>query len=251
MCRVLWPAMGVAAIAGNGEETGRLARQMIALAQERNDDVDLANALTFLAISHLFAGDERGQLECTEQAVATARRTGNPSALAYAGVSGGVCLMDIDPVRALGLFDEALDAATSVGNQYAMGLAVANSAFISLATDDWHEAAVRLLRAADHAQLIGDIGSLRASCVIAVVTLLEMTRDDEAAALLSGAARPDAVAGAPIERFGEAVASVQERLGEERFTACAARGATLDDDELGEVIRREIGRLLDRDLSEP
>lgn len=87
--------------------------------------------------------------------------------------------------------------------------------------------------------------------MFALVTLLAKTRDDEAAALLFGAVRLDATAGAPLERFNDAVAGVRERLGEERFTDCATRGAALDDDELAAVARREIGRLLERDMSEP
>jgi predicted ATPase/class 3 adenylate cyclase len=247
MCRVLCSACGVASYTGDGEEAGRLAAEWLRRASALGDDYDVANALTASAAPFLFAGDTGGALVSLDEALAVARRLGNPTALSYALMTGGVARLDTDSDRALELLDEAREAAASVGNQLALAMSIGASAFIHIARGNWLEAAPRALRAAEHFHGVGDSRNFR-TLLNGVVTMLAIAGADETAALLYGAAHIETVTGSSIDKqFLDAWAALRHRLGEDRFTAFSARGATMDDDELVVMVRQEVDRLLAAD----
>jgi predicted ATPase/class 3 adenylate cyclase len=245
ICRVLWPAMGVFGYVGDGEVTGPLAAEMAELARARGDDYDLANALTFVAIGFMYAGETSRSRAPIDEALTIARRHGNPTARAYAGLLGGLCTMDDDPRRALTLFDEGLAAAISVRNHVAMGLIISNSAYVYLEIGRPAEAARRLLQSIEYADSIGDRTTLRVSTTFATIMMLAATGADESAAVLAGAAWTWATAGTVFDRFVQAMEDVRRNLGEERFAMLEARGASLDDDEVRALVRRELEPFLE------
>jgi predicted ATPase/class 3 adenylate cyclase len=243
-CQVLRPAIGTLGMTGRGEEAGYLAAEFLALARSLGDDHLIANALTASATPFFMAGDIDQALVPLEQALALARRLGNPSDLAAAATMAGMVLLDTQPERARELLDEALEAATSVDNPLSIGMAVAASAHIELDQGDWREATRRWLRAIDHCQRIGDTFTAR-NMLGGLANTLATAGADETAAVFSGAPTTTGPAGnTPFDaRSREAEARLRQRLGDARFDACAARGATMDTDELVALAHQELNRL--------
>jgi len=191
-----------------------------------------------------------------DDAVAIARRLGNPTAITYATMSAGMLRVDPQPAQALELLDEALDRASSVGNQLGLGLALQASADLHFTQGDL-DGAIRLIaRAVEHYGNLGDRGWLRTQLFTAVV-VFAAAGADEPAALMYGAAPIDVLVpvtdedqgvgrGVPPQqrRFLEAVANLRARLGEERFVALADRGGHMNDDELVDLVRQTVSALL-------
>jgi predicted ATPase/class 3 adenylate cyclase len=244
-CQVLRSAIGTLGLAGYNEEVGDLAAEFLALAQSLGDDHLVANALTASAAPFFIAGDVDGALVPLDQALALARRLGNPSDLAAAATLAGMVLLDTQPDRARQLLDEALEAATSVDNPWSIGMAVATSAVIEFDQGDWREATRRLLRAIDHCHRIGDTFQAR-NMLGGFERALAAAGADETAAVFSGAPTEDSGGNTPFEkRSREAEATLRQRLGDARFNACVARGAAMDTDELVALAHQEFNRLAD------
>jgi predicted ATPase/class 3 adenylate cyclase len=243
-CWVLRSAVGTLGLAGHGEEAGDLAAELLALARSLGDDHLVANGLTASATPFFMAGDLDQALVPLDQALPLARRLGNPSDLAAAAAMAGMVLLDTQPERARELLDEALEAATSVDNPLSIGMAVATSAVIALDQGDWREATRRLLRAIDHCHRIGDTFTAR-NMLGGFAYTLATAGADETAAVFSGAPTTTGPAGnTPFDtRSREAEARLRQRLGDARFNACAARGATMDTDELVALAHQELNRL--------
>ena len=145
-----------------------------------------------------------------------------------------------DPDRARSLADEALDAAMSVDNLVAIGMAIASSSLLDLATGQLDDAARRLLRAIDYAERVRAIAIVRGQCVPVAVTLLETSGAAEAAAILSETVLTSDSAGTSFLPFLQSVEDLRERLGEDKFALFASRGEALSDDELCALLRREL-----------
>ena len=232
-CAVLWPCMGVTAYVGDAETTYQLAQQLQALARSIDDDHYLANSYTFTAIAFTLMGDDDRGRETNDEALALARRIGNPSVdrvrrddrwrrqyRSRSGTGAGV-------VRRI---DRCFDVGREPGGLVHRGR---GSAFLDVTTGQLENAARTLLRATDYADRVRSSSTLRVSCIPAAVALLATGGDDETTAVLSAAAPPSAGAtgAATAEIFAQAVDVVRARLGDERFATCATRGRALTDDE--------------------
>jgi predicted ATPase/class 3 adenylate cyclase len=242
MCRVLRSALGTYAYAGRADEAGDLSVQFLAVARSVGDDFDLVGALIGSATPSMFAGDNDGARPALDEALVAARRLGNPTVLSMAAMLGAQVRLSTEPDQARELLDEALEAATPVASPVALAVTTGTIAFIHLEQGDWRQASQFFLRALEHSYRIGDSHATRLM-LHALAPVLTMAGADETAALFSGTV---AVATThPFESLiDEAIIVLRERLGEDRYTAAVARGASLDDDELVALARSEISRLL-------
>ena len=165
---------------------------------------------------------------------------------ACAAIAAGSTLLSVetpDSGVAHDLLTEAFDAAARVGNQFIIAMAL--SAGIR-AQREWQAAATVLVRCLDVFHRAGNRFMARSTLVDAAV-VFSWAGDDEAAALVFGAARSEMALRAPYATaYREAVAAARGRLGEDAFMSAAARGAAMDDDALIEFVRGEVGRLLAR-----
>jgi len=245
MCRLLRSATGTLALAGLYDESGEVANRYLTLARSLHDEAETASALTGAATPFLFTGDVEAALAFLDEALAIARRLGNPSTLSQAALVGGIVRVASEPERAGELLDEALAAARSVGNPQSAGMAIGWRAFFPLEQGDWREAARRLLRAMEHNYHVGDSLTFR-NMAGGLVPVFVMAGDDELAAVFSGAPGDVVPPGSlPFEvKVHEAEATLRQRLGEAHFAACASRGRGMDDDDLVALAQREVTRLL-------
>jgi hypothetical protein len=168
-------------------------------------------------------------------------------------MTAGLVLTDAAPERALSLLDEALEQATSVGNNLGIGLVLTTSGHLHLTHGEWNEAARLTLRGVEHFYRIGDLNFFRNQMHPAMVVLTR-AHADESAAVIYGSTRLgrgvyegdqfDQLEAPWAVQFGEAAEALKARLGEGRFAACMQRGASMDDDELVSLLRDEVDRLL-------
>jgi hypothetical protein len=243
LCHVFGSAVGVAGYAADGEEAARLAEDWLVLARSLGDDYEVAGALLGSAMPFMFSGDVEGTLVRFDEAMAAARHLGCPTLLSYTAVFSARYRADTDPVRAQELFDEALEAAASVGNHLATNLALEYSALMHFARGHWKEAARRLLRVAEEFHRLGDSNGLR-TLLVGLVPVLATAGAERTAVMTSGAARVEPATGTTFERFVETVATLRGRIGAGKFEALAAQGAALDDDQVVALVRREVASLL-------
>jgi hypothetical protein len=185
------------------------------------------------------------------EAMETARRLDNPTAIAYATMTAGMVLVESEPERAMELLDESLAQATAVGNNLGIGLVVQTSAYLHVTHGGWEEAARLTLRGAEHFYGIGDLAFVNNLLHPAMVVLARAGADESAAVVYGatplgkgtwpGGEFPDAPW---VINFNQAFEALRTRLGEDRFAVCAARGSRMDENELVSLLRAEVDRLL-------
>jgi hypothetical protein len=224
----------------------------VGLARGLGDEFELAIALLLpvVSLSAFSAGDIADSvIERADEALAVARRLGNPTALAYAAQVAGSMRRNHDPGRALQLFDLAIEAGTSVRNEQAVGTAFTMKAGIYSQRGDWRAAARANIRSIEHFHQEGDRHDVGMS-VAALAKELTAGGSDEAAAVLHGACGvplPDYLA----EMEAEAAATLRSRLGEECLADLAARGAAMDQHEVAAFIADVVKPLIAEDVEEP
>ena len=257
-CCVLRSAAGVLGSVGRVDESAPLARRWAELARSIGDDFELSQALVMAGIPLAWAGRLPEALAHLDDAIAIARRLGNPTAITYAATSGGMLRVETEPARALELLDEALDRATLVGNQLGPGLALQVSADLHFIQGDVGGAIRLVARAVDHYYKVGDRNWLRMQLFTAVV-VFAAARANESAAVLYGAApvsqvitedwtEDDLAARSdippPQRRFMRATADLRAALGDDRFVALADRGSHMNDDEVVDLVRQTVSPFL-------
>jgi hypothetical protein len=241
MIRVLIQSSVVAMWAGHPDELVRDTARWLDLARSTRDVFYLVGALNMSGSTALLVdGDVARARELLDEGVALARRLRNPSLFAHVANMAGECRIATEPERARELLDEALQAATSVDNRLAMGIAITFSIYLHLSLDDWREAAQRALLVAGYTHRAGDSNSLRAMCLPGAITVLARVGADDAAARLLGAVRNEPVADQVARQYYSACAALHERIGDDRLASLAAQGAAMNDDEIFALVRAAI-----------
>jgi predicted ATPase/class 3 adenylate cyclase len=252
-CRVLANAAGVAGFAGRIDDVAALTEEWVPLARQIGDDYELAQALGLAALPPSANSDPGQVIARTDEALAVARRLGNPTTICYAAQCAAGFTFESRPQTAMELFAVALQAAESVGNQLGIGVTLNVQAWTHTTMGNWTEAAPLVLRSVEHFHRAGDHASVRLALLLAV-GVLNALGDHEAAALLSGTSSiADQITsgGQPAEFFASIEAELREHLGNERFAECVARGRALDGDQAVELARRELTKLTIGRASEP
>jgi hypothetical protein len=227
------------------DEGARLARRRLEIARGIGDDAMLAQALSAAWEAYRVGGDVAAAMAWTDEGLILARRLGNPSRLCNAASSSAMARWETDPERALADVAEGLQAAESVGNQLGIIVLMTVSINIRIIQGQWRQVIPLTLRKMAEAYQAGDqIGFVDSMMNAALI--LEAMNQDEAAAILQGAAGVDARQPGPLaDRFADSVAALRSRLGEDRFEACVARGKNMTDDELFNLVDDKLQSFID------
>jgi hypothetical protein len=245
-CRVLGCVVGVDAFASRNEDVAALTEQWIALARQIGDDYELAQALAVAALPANLNGDTTQVIASTDEALAVARRLGNPTAICYAAQCAANFTLDSRPQTAMELLTVALDAAESVGNQLGIGITLNVQAYSHSTMGKWTEAAPLVLRSVEHFQRAGDHTAIGGALALAI-GVLNAYGDHEAAAVLYGTQVRDQVTLSGFADFlAPLEAELRAKLGDERFAEDVARGRAIDDDQAVELARHELTRVTTR-----
>jgi predicted ATPase/class 3 adenylate cyclase len=244
ICRVISSVGPILMRTGDIDEAGTLAARWVKAARTLDDDWELAQALTYAFAPFDAVRDVTSATAYTDEALAVARRLGNPSVVSYAAMSSGMARMESDPVAALQFFAEGFEAAESVGNQLAIGITLGGQAWIHIQRSEWREAAPLVARSLQSYFRAGDQELFLIWCPEAVL-ILEALGDDEAAATLYGIARAATFEtnALLIERLHAVERLLRRRLGDERFNECVALGDVMDHDTLAAFISEKLERI--------
>jgi hypothetical protein len=241
-CRVL--SLTSAVDASQGRNPGTRARQWVATARQTGDAYEEALALSMVAVAQMIEGESATAI--AEEALARARSTASPSAIAFCSFTTAVSLLDHDPDRAAALLEDAMRQADAAANDFAYLVSHgARSSLLSRAGAH-HEAAQGFADSARHAFSYGDRAQ-QATQIWHVAGSLAAMGESEPAAVLMGwaelvlaASEDDAgEGGGPggLVNFGllggaatAALAELPAKLGADRYTSLAAIGAAMSDD---------------------
>jgi predicted ATPase/class 3 adenylate cyclase len=244
LCRVLTCCSPIALYSGDFEEASRRAARWVDAARAVDDAFELAQALTFSYAPASALGDLPAALALTEEGVIVAERLGNPSTICFANMTAGLVRIDVDPERAPGLYERALGAADSVGNQLGISMCLSGQAIMYAQQGDWRKAAPFAARCIQSFYRAGDQQNFRTQLAVAAIVLTAL-HDDDAAAILYGTSviatrhNTGMLFGA-VELIVGSEASLRERLGEQRFEECVRAGAAMSPDEIAALVAEHL-----------
>jgi predicted ATPase/class 3 adenylate cyclase len=177
---------------------------------------------------------------CSEQALALARRVGNPSCLVGGLFAVGFAAVHEDPDRAMRVLDEGLALAQAGCNASYLGNALAVSARLRLDQGDDAAAADLMRQSAEHFKSNPDRPSLVTALSLGL-SVIDGVAGAQPAAIVAGA-----VTGpyAPLSqlfltehrRFEETLAELRGDLGPDRYEEAASRGKAMTPDQLLDVV---------------
>jgi predicted ATPase/DNA-binding SARP family transcriptional activator len=192
-------------------------------ARHQGDPIRLAWALYYVGVCHAVRRTPALGTAAAQEALAVARASGNPTAVAVALYGLGLTLKKSDPRRALALFEESVSVSESVRNRWFRGIALMEAASTRAVHGDPHQAAGAFLGVLEQWDRFGDQTQHWLNLRY-VVRLLGRLRDVEGAAVLHhaliGATRPS-----PLDE--RHLAALGDALGPEGLAAAAAQGAAM------------------------
>ena len=199
------------------------------------------------AVSAGKRGDVATALALTEEARKVAGTAGNPTMMAVILYAEGESLLEVDPVRALGKVERALELAEAADNVFMKGLALVSNTSLRGRHGDTRVAL----------QLFEDVighwrrgGSWTQQWITLrnLVELLVRLGAHEPSAVLYGACTASTASprsyGPEADRLKGVVGTLVSSLGEEAFGEAKARGAMLADDEAVSFASAVTRRLL-------
>jgi tetratricopeptide (TPR) repeat protein len=220
--------------------TGRLdvAEATSRQALEAGEDIGDDHAVTFARSNAALAAAYAGRFADAEAALRGRwSPPAAPSDLGWLAYTEGEVVLDRDPGRALGLLDQAVALADSVGNRYLGGVARVSACSLRARTGDPAEAMGAFASVIEGWRRQGAKVQQLTTLRNLVVLLARMGSAPEAALLL-GAVERDTVAptfGEEAARLARVRRWVGETLGSTEAARRMAAGAELDLDEAAEV----------------
>jgi hypothetical protein len=178
----------------------------------------------------------------------TARRVGNPRAVANAQHALGYALAREAPDEALEVLEQAIDGLQDA-NDNIVGSAHAMIAYLRARQDDRSGALAALRAAVGHLRQTGDRPQMAATVDWAIVIFRRFDHL-EPAALLGGIVADGPLAavnkfpGASRAHGDRVLQPIEDALGEGAYRALAARGAAMRFDEIAAFLLEEIDRLI-------
>ena len=226
---------------GDMEMANRWATEWVARSRAADDSYELAHALILLATSVQFA-DRDGSIAFADEAIHVARSAGITSALSIGLSFIAAMLEDEDDARVLPLLDEAMDAASAVGDRMTMSQVPFFKGWRALEHADWTEA-LRLATDAGVQKLaLGDVAMLLGCYRLAAIALTQLGRVEPASVLYGAFDRwrnvqlPD-----NVDRWtSRTKALLDERLDETAFARSRDRGAAMDHRDLVALMCVEV-----------
>ena len=217
------------------------ARRWVELARVSGDQYEMVLGLTAIATGTGASAGERSAGSAAQDCVTAARQLANPSSLATALGVLGLHMVELEPMRSIPIFEEAIQLGTTVGNQQAITIAQAGLARGYGALGDERSSLQAYLRAMNILPGAAQRHSLVAA-FIGIASMLASSGRDEDAALLLGAA--DSIFIPRLAWFSETrdqtIAALTERLGDDLLALLFARGSAMTDDEVVAYARTTI-----------
>src|SRR4029453_118922 len=214
----------IAVTVGAFADANRLTEQAAAIARTGGDLADASLQLGLAASGYLYVGDAPRAVPLAREALALARKIGDPALIASGLLAVGPSVAETDPEQARACLRESLELSTALGYQGALGPRTAALAFLvndRTATLELGRRAIRALRpGGDH---------LRIGFLLDTIAGTLAATQPEAAAIIQGAARTYVAESPTTARPISLI--VTEALGEERARELRARGAEMDWDQ--------------------
>jgi predicted ATPase/class 3 adenylate cyclase len=207
-------------------------------ARREHDACELSNALIALSMVHGALGDHSSDVESAEEALAVARASGVPSALALAlGLLPWAVLAD-DPERALELLDEAIALSAEVGNPFLAAMAVTGKGVYHDSNGDWNLALDEVNEAIELLSQLGIVTAMVGGVLgVAAVALAGLGHLEPGAITLGASYRYAPGAHQRAEQLrDEAAATLIDQLGQASYDALYARGTELNPEEAMTVL---------------
>jgi predicted ATPase len=245
LCRV-WAAAGpIAFFSGELDAATGLAERWAAAARTLGDDFELAQALTLAFGPASALGDVAAAMAYSDEAVAVAKRLGNPTAMCLANLVAGMARADADPDLALSFFSRSIEVGEQVGNQLGIGFSLVVLSYFHSQRGEWREATLLAARSIQNLYRAGDQRGFSTQ-LCAAAMLLEGLGDDETAALLFGttvvATRHKAgLAASVVAELDSCEDRLRQRLGE-RFRECVESGTSMDLEALAALVNERLMR---------
>ncbi|MDK1018523.1 MAG: BTAD domain-containing putative transcriptional regulator [Actinomycetota bacterium] len=214
--------------------------RVVAEASESGDITREIWATYYVAVIHAVLRHPDEAAEVATTALARARETGNPTALAFSLYAKGLALKHGSPEEAVAMFEEAARMADSVGNDWFSGIARMELVSTKAGHGDLSGAFRDFAGVIDHWHRAGDDTQLRLAWRYLVSALDHVGLPDEAA-LLSGALLADtkSVLTLPHPRLMDQLLGA---LGKAEYARLIVRGSVMSVPELVVVSLDAIDR---------
>lgn len=229
---------------GRTDEALRWGDRMVTSARS-GSPARLAHALYMRSVAETSVGRTVQGAIMAGEASATARTCGSPTARAQAAYALGLALEGSDPAESLRLLRESADLAGTAGNRWIEAFADTEVWWLEARNGDVRTALNGSGVVIDTWHRGGDWANLQLS-LRRVFGLLVQIGDHQTAALLHGALNASGAATAlPFEpndahQVTSAVEQVRASLGDRGFDAAVARGASLSEAELMQLVQSTI-----------
>ncbi|MEX1037736.1 MAG: BTAD domain-containing putative transcriptional regulator [Acidimicrobiia bacterium] len=176
------------------------------------------------------------------KALAGARRTGNPTALAFSLYASGLAVKHRSPAEATAMFEEAARMADSVGNDWFAVIARMELASTMATHGDLRSGLQEFIGVIDHWHRVGDDTQLRLTWRYLVIALAAIGLADEAATITGALlTKPRSVLTQPHQKLLDGLLGT---LGEAEYGRLTVRGSIMSVTEMVDASLEAIDRAL-------
>jgi predicted ATPase/DNA-binding SARP family transcriptional activator len=219
----------------------------LAAAAEADDGYQVVLLLGCRALILAYRGDAAAGQEAAAESRRVAAGMANPTATAWSLYVSGEVLLHDDPQRAIRLLDASIDLVRSIGNTFALGVALVSASSVRGRHGDPRDALLMFPSVVEHWHRLGN-WTQQWTTMRNVIELFVRVEMDQPAAVLLGAVEAAATAapvfGPDAERLAATRQTLASRLGEGTTAAAAARGQTMASDAVVAFACRELRRAL-------
>ncbi|MFV1999281.1 MAG: BTAD domain-containing putative transcriptional regulator [Acidimicrobiia bacterium] len=214
-------------------------------AHEQGDLTREVWAMYYVSVTNAVLGRSQEAADAATLALAGARKTGNPTSLAFSLYANGLALKHDKPQEAGAMFEEAVGKADSVRNEWFSGIARMELASVNTAHGDVDEGFRDFARVVDHWFRAADDTQLQHTWRYLTRALADVGLHEEAAVLVGAlVADTDSTLTHPHRRVLEAVATA---LGDPQYRRLTIRGSIMSVPELVTVSLDAIDKALAHD----
>lgn len=246
IARCAYPEDAVADVAlyrGDAQTALDHYEQVAATARREGDVTREVWATYYVAVTNAVLRRPRHATEAADRALQAARRTGNPTAIAFSLYARGLASKTHAPLEAIVLFEEAVRIADSVGNDWFGGIARMELASTRASHGDRKAGLAELSGVIDHWHRVGDDTQLRLTWRYLVNALVRSGLPDEAAVLVGAlVADSRSALSHPHPKLQD---DLRQLLGDPEYTRHTVRGAVMSVSELVAGSLAAIARSLD------
>jgi predicted ATPase/DNA-binding SARP family transcriptional activator len=241
IARCAYPEDAVADVAlyrGDAQMALDHYEQVAASARQSGDVTREVWAMYYVAVTNAVLRRPIEANAAADQALLGARRSGNPTAIAFSLYARGLASKTMAPLEAIVMFEEAVRVAASVGNDWFGGVARMELASTRASHGDRNVGLKQLSEVIDHWHRVGDDTQLRLTWRYLVNALVRDGLPDEAAVLV-GALVADSRS-ALSHPHPQVQDGLRDLLGGPEYTRHTVRGAVMT---VGELVAASLAAI--------